>query len=204
LANGTLTADTLPDDVLNSMKTLEMKAGLPDGFSEMLSRTITQESEQKIVSNKFSSDGTKVTVLIQESDGTIRTETYDTGLPAKPTTTKYNDNERIVNTRTFVDSKRGTDGLISASDYMEAQQNWIGMGGSASKFQSAFPPESVMGAWELPNLPASARPAAKRIVDLLPNQQTFIKQVQESIDNVDIEYDEAVEQFPEIAQYLKP
>ena len=65
------------------------------------------------------------------------------------------DGARIDLIGNFIVSKMGGDGFISAETYVEAQRGWIGLGGSVADFRAAFPPETVMGSWELPNLPSS-------------------------------------------------
>lgn len=73
----------------------------------------------------------------------------------KTTTEKVTDSDRISVVGDFINSRREVDKLISANDYIEAQRQWIGMGGTVADFKAAFPPESVMGSWELPKLPSS-------------------------------------------------
>ncbi len=61
---------------------LETQAGLPEGFAEKTMGLV--ETDEKIVGSPIvSADKTKVSILIRESDGTLRVETIDTGLPAK-------------------------------------------------------------------------------------------------------------------------
>jgi len=69
--------------------------------------------------------------------------------------------DRINEVSKFMTSQMGTDGFISAGDYVESQRKWIGMGGTITDFKAAFPPESVMGGWELPKLPSSIWKAPK-------------------------------------------
>jgi len=75
--------------------------------------------------------------------------------------TKVTDADRVKEISQFMISRMGKDGFISANDYVEAQKKWIGMGGNITDFRAAFPPESVMGEWELPKLPSSIWKRAK-------------------------------------------
>jgi hypothetical protein len=71
------------------------------------------------------------------------------------TTREVSDAQKIFEIAQFMTSRMGEDGYISAETYVESQQKWIGLGGNITDFKAAFPPESVMGEWELIRLPSS-------------------------------------------------
>jgi len=79
------------------------------------------------------------------------------------------DADRINQITSFINSRRGRDGLISAETYIEAQRQWIGLGGTVTDFKAAFPPESLMRPQELQRLPASVyKPPTTGISMFLP------------------------------------
>ena len=78
---GQLTSyDTLNDTVKNSIKVLELSAGLPAGFTQSVIGLT--KPDQKVLTTQMSQDDTKVSVFYQKPDGTIEVKTYATGLPA--------------------------------------------------------------------------------------------------------------------------
>ena len=190
---------------------------------------------------------------------------------------KVTDADRITGISNLMGQNIKADGSITADIYVQAQQQWIGMGGSISDFKAAFPPEALMNSSELSRLPSSIYKAPKeedpgvspvygkyrdrledeiknlyagrygtegareKVLDILKkefpdvdvakdiytkipdgyeksiekeavtslkdlpaDQQVFINQVQNSIKNLEITYEEAIAHYPAIAVYLKP
>jgi hypothetical protein len=76
-------------------------------------------------------------------------------MPEEDQTYAPTDAQKIYEIAQFMTSRMGEDGYISAETYVESQQKWIGLGGNITDFKAAFPPESVMGEWELIRLPSS-------------------------------------------------
>ena len=113
---------------------------------------------------------------------------------------KLTDADRINEIDKFLNSRKGTDGYVSAQDYQEAAQKWIGLGGNKNEFSWAFPVESWLGSWEWQKLPADWQPK----VILTPKVQVFVNRVQAMIKDGTITFDEAVTRYPEITPYLKP
>jgi hypothetical protein len=61
---------------------------------------------------------------------------------------KPDDAQRIAQIGTFLESRRGKDGYVSAQDWLEARRQWIAMGGTVNEFEAAFPYWQWMGEWE--------------------------------------------------------
>jgi DNA replication initiation complex subunit (GINS family) len=61
---------------------------------------------------------------------------------------KPDDAQRIAQIGTFLESRRGKDGYVSAEDWLEARKQWIAMGGTIEDFEAAFPYWQWMGEWE--------------------------------------------------------
>jgi hypothetical protein len=61
---------------------------------------------------------------------------------------KPDDAQRIAQIGTFLESRRGKDGYVSAEDWLEARKQWIAMGGTIADFEAAFPYWQWMGEWE--------------------------------------------------------
>lgn len=76
-------------------------------------------------------------------------------------TDKLNQRDKITNQKRVNDTAmffqdiitKGKD--LSAVDYLQAQRDWIGMGGSLSDFNAAFPVEAMLSSKELGRLPRS-------------------------------------------------
>lgn len=76
-------------------------------------------------------------------------------LKSQPPQEKITDETRINEVMKFIQERVGKDGYISAETYAQALQKWIGMGGNIRDFRAVFPPEALMGEWEIPKLPSS-------------------------------------------------
>lgn len=119
------------------------------------------------------------------------------------------DSDRISKLNNFMVDKIGGDSKVSARSYMDAYKEWIGLGGSINDFKYAYPVEEWVGQHEYGNLPSNWRPEAGKIVqdvETLPvEKQTLIKQIQVAInEGIDLDFDQAIKEFPELAAYLNP
>lgn len=74
--------ESLPESMKTQIRTLELQAGLPEGTTEQL--TAELEPEEEIFYKQASKDGTRLSVMVRNSDGTFTTKLYDTGLTAEP------------------------------------------------------------------------------------------------------------------------
>jgi len=71
---------------------------------------------------------------------------------------KKTDAGRIASAQSYMNARKGSDGKISWETYVEASQKWIAQGGTPSDFKFAFPPETLMDANNVKDLPATLKP----------------------------------------------
>lgn len=65
------------------------------------------------------------------------------------------DADRINQVTSMLREKMTDEGNITATDYIQAQREWIGMGGNVAEFKAAFPIEAMMTPEELAKMPES-------------------------------------------------
>jgi len=221
-AGGVATAGILPEpskvsggtfaDVLN-LVSYEKTRGISDIYQSTLSMiTQTKQAADRQLSTLISTGA--IADLNEESlqrlsDLTDYPIEYLQSIQSKVKTessTKMTDADRIIEINKLLSNKIGEDGKISAESYKEAYKKWIGMNGTISDFKYVYPVEEWLGSWEWKNLPSEWRPktTVMPVGSLDPEIQIFINQVQSSINEGDLTYDEAINDFPDIAIYLKP
>jgi len=138
----------------------ELQAGLPAGTTQAFTQN---KPGAKVIATKdgYDASGNAITTFIYEGSDGMPGITYTVKTGGIKTTgssggsSKIDDSQRVSQVESFLNSRRGTDGYVSADDYVEAQQSWIGIGGTISDFKAAFPVERYVGSWELSNLPSS-------------------------------------------------
>ena len=84
---------------------------------------------------------------------------------------------RISNIQSFIDNKKGSNGLIAWETYQQAAQKWIGQGGTTSDFKTAFPAESLMDKGNLNKLPESLQPTGYKPTPTVQDIQTQTEDV---------------------------
>ena len=68
--------------------------------------------------------------------------------------------KRDTTTGNYLESKRGTDGLVSAGTYLEGLRKFVAAGGSQANYTSSFPQQLYLRQQEIDKLPAELQPKA--------------------------------------------
>lgn len=156
LKSGGITSfDAVDESTKLAIRSLEVRLGLPTGFSENILASINPE--KKIKTTVLSKDKSSISYLY--ADGS--SEVFTTGLTAEEGggEEKLTDADRVNNARATAQAKIGTDGLIAWETYAKMASDWIAQGGTASDFKMAFPPETLMDADNVKDLPATLKPS---------------------------------------------
>lgn len=96
---------------------------------------------------------------------------------------------RDSNVGNFLESKKGTDGYISASDYQQGLRNYIKGGGTQSNYFASFPQQTYLRQQEIDKLPASLKPQMTTTKsDLTPDQLSIINDAKAAIDQTKQRY----------------
>ena len=83
----------------------------------------------------------------------------------------------------FLESKKGTDGLISAGSYQEALRKFVAGGGTQTNFLASFPQQTYLRQEEIDKLPAGLRQVqVAPIKTLTAEQQALINEAKATWD----------------------
>jgi hypothetical protein len=66
--------------------------------------------------------------------------------------------KRDTSVGNYLEGKRGTDGLVAASSYLEALRRFVAAGGSRTNFLASFPQQLYLRQQEIDKLPAELQP----------------------------------------------
>ena len=104
----------------------------------------------------------------------------------------------------FLESKKGTDGYVSAEVYQESLRKFIANGGTQSNFLASFQPQTYLRKQEIDKLPASLVPQTTVTKsDLTPEQTSIINDAKAAIDQVRQRYGDVVGTRQQIIEQAK-
>jgi len=156
----------LTSQLRTQLETYALEAGLPIETIDLMLRPGADK-----VSSIYSRDE-GIFAVMEGADGVP----YVKQLSSAPVG-RGKDAMRVSNIQSFIDSKKGLDGLIAFETYQQAAQNWISQGGTTSDFKVAFPAESLMDKGNLNKLPESLQPTGFKPTPTVQDIQTQAKDV---------------------------
>jgi hypothetical protein len=143
----------------------EKEAGLSEGTA------LAWQARLKIEQDKSEEKGDLQLKLLKKQIAEVNTPNVPAG------------EKRDSVVSTFFESKKGTDGYISATTYQEGLKKFIANGGTQSNFYASFPQQTYLKGQEIEKLP----PAIKQQQtapkgDLTPDQQSIINDAKSTWD----------------------
>lgn len=144
IKDGTTDMATVDDKTRTQINSLELKAGLPQGFFQNLS---VQKPDAKVLSTTTRETGGMkyADVIFQNPDGSISTQNIKLGAAktgGSGSAPKMTESELARAARSEIASqlntRTGEDGYVAPADYRKARSAWVSKGFSAKDFDESF------------------------------------------------------------------
>lgn len=144
IKDGGLDVETIDESTKTKLTSLELKAGLPSGFYNSIANS---NPDSKVLSTTTrESGGVKYAdVILQNPDGSFSTQQIKLGSSSSGSNsdTKVTIQDARSEMAGALNTKTGSDGYVSPSDYKKARNAWVTKGYAAKDFNDAFAREYV-------------------------------------------------------------